>query len=121
MVTNIMGKSFRGNTLITEGLALKFFGIGRTTAQKVCSRLGFYPGMRMHQLDEPKILLLQKELANYTIETDLKNQILKNINIKHTIGSYQGSRHAAGLPVHGQRTRTNAKTAKHLNRLGRRL
>lgn len=121
MVTNIMGKSFRGNVLVQAGLVQKFFGVGHKTAGEICSKLGFYPQMRMHQLDEPRILALTKELSTLKIETELRNEILQNIRIKHEVGSYQGMRHAQGLPVHGQRTRTNAKNAKKLNRLDRRI
>lgn len=121
MVTTVLGRSFRGNTLIREGLRLKIFGIGRETANKVCAKLGFYPRMRMHQLDENKVLALTKELSKYKIDTELRNEVLANIRLKVDIGCYQGIRHQQGLPVHGQRTRTNAKTAKKLNRVDRRI
>lgn len=121
MVTTIMGKSFRGNTLIREGLRLKFFGVGRKTADEVCSKLGFYPQMRMHQLDEPKVMALTTELSSLKLESELRNEVLNNIKMKIDIGCYQGIRHSQGLPVHGQRTRTNAKTAKKLNRPDRRI
>lgn len=121
MVTTVLGKTFRGNTLVREGLRLQIFGVGRRTADEVCARLGFYPRMRMHQLDEPKILALTKELSKRKIETDLRNEVLANIRMKVDIGCYQGLRHQQGLPVHGQRTRTNAKTAKKLNRVDRKI
>lgn len=121
MVTTIMGKSFRGNTLIREGLRQKFFGVGRLIADEVCSRLGFYPRMRMHQLDEPKIMALTKELSALHIESELRSEVLANIKMKVDIGSYQGLRHSQGLPVRGQRTRTNAHTAKKLNRVDRKI
>lgn len=121
MVTNILGKSFRGNTLIVEGLRQQFFGVGRKTAEEVCARLGFYPSMRMHQLDESKVMALTKELAQLKIETELRNEVLANIRLKSEIKCYQGIRHEQGLPVRGQRTRTNATTAKKLNRVDRRI
>jgi small subunit ribosomal protein S13 len=77
--------------------------------------------MRMHQLNEQQVLAITKELSEYTIEKDKKNDILADIDLKRRIGSYAGRRHAQGLPVKGQRTRTNATTAKKLNRLQRRL
>ncbi|CAN6666728.1 small ribosomal subunit protein uS13m [Trichomonascus vanleenenianus] len=120
MVANIMGKSLRGNTLIRIGLT-KFFGLGQRNADKICAKLGFYPLMRVHQLNEQKILAITKELSEYTIEKDLKNEILADIALKRKIGSYQGRRHAQGLPVRGQKTKNNAVTAKRLNRLERRL
>ena len=121
MVTTVLGKAFRGNTLVREGLRLKIFGIGRKSADEICAKLGFYPRMRMHQLDESKVLALSKELSTYKIETDLRNEILSNIRAKVDIGCYQGMRHQQGLPVHGQHTRSNAKTAKKLNRVDRRI
>lgn len=77
--------------------------------------------MRMHELSEQQVLGLTKELNEYTIEKDKKNEILANIAFKRKIGSYAGRRHAQGLPVRGQGTRSNAQTAKLLNRLNRRL
>ncbi|KAA8917436.1 hypothetical protein TRICI_000385 [Trichomonascus ciferrii] len=103
------------------GLASKFFGLGRQNTDKICSKLGLYPKMRMHQLNEQQVLAITKELSEYTIEKDKKNEILADIDLKRRIGSYAGRRHAQGLPVKGQRTRTNATTAKKLNRLQRRL
>jgi small subunit ribosomal protein S13 len=75
----------------------------------------------MRQLDEPKILAITKELSELKIENDLKSEILSNIRLKRETMSYQGRRHLAGLPVRGQRTRSNASTAKKLNKVNRRL
>lgn len=77
--------------------------------------------MRMGQLSEPQILAINKELNELTIEGQLKQQINDNIKLKRAIGSYAGLRHAAGLPVRGQRTRNNAVTAKRLNKLNRHI
>lgn len=74
----------------------------------------------MHQLSEQQVLGITKELSDLTIEGDARAIIRSNIALKRAIGSYQGMRHAMGLPVHGQRTRTNAKTARKLNRVERR-
>lgn len=121
MVVNILGKSFSGNTIVRVGLASKFFGVGTKTSTQICSKLGIYPQMRMVQLDEPKILDITKELSELKIENDLKQEIRNNIQIKRETLSYEGRRHIAGLPVRGQRTRTNALTAKKLNKVFRRL
>lgn len=77
--------------------------------------------MRMHQLTESNVMAIVKELDGLKIEKDLKNEILGNIALKRKIGSYAGRRHVMGYPVHGQRTRSNASTAKRLNRLNRQL
>ncbi|CUM51556.1 unnamed protein product [Debaryomyces fabryi] len=75
--------------------------------------------MRMNQLTEPQIMAINKELSDLTIEGHLKQKILDDIKLKRSIGSIAGSRHAAGLPVRGQRTRNNSQTANRLNRLER--
>lgn len=121
MVVNILGKSFSGNTVVQIGLASKFFGVGAKTSERICSKLGIYPQMRMVQLDEPRILDITKELSDLKIENDLKTEIRNNIRIKRETLSYEGRRHIVGLPVRGQRTRTNALTAKKLNRVNRHL
>ncbi|ODQ65324.1 putative mitochondrial ribosomal protein of the small subunit [Nadsonia fulvescens var. elongata DSM 6958] len=116
MAVHILGKSFRGNALISYGIAQKFFGIGFESAKILTSKLGFYPKMRMHQLTETQVLQITKELTGLTIENDLKKEIRANIALKKAIGSYAGRRHALSLPVRGQGTRNNAKTARKLNR-----
>lgn len=75
--------------------------------------------MRMHQLNEQQVMAITKELSDLTIEGKLRSVVRENIQLKRTIGSYAGLRHAMGLPVRGQRTKTNAKTAKKLNKLNR--
>ncbi|CAH2449669.1 Putative mitochondrial ribosomal protein of the small subunit [Komagataella phaffii CBS 7435] len=119
MVVHILGKGFKGKTLIDIGLSSKFYGVGLQTAQRLCSKLGFYPSMRMHQLNEQQVMAITKELSDLTIEGKLRSVVRENIQLKRTIGSYAGLRHAMGLPVRGQRTKTNAKTAKKLNKLNR--
>lgn len=115
-----MGKSFRSKQPVHIGLAAKFYGLGMKNAQKICSKLGFYPWIRMHQLTEQQILGITKELSELTIEGNARAIVRENIQLKRRIGSYQGLRHAMGLPVRGQHTRNNGKTAKKLNRLDRR-
>lgn len=73
----------------------------------------------MHQLSEQQILGITKELSELTIEGNARAIVRENIQLKRRIGSYQGLRHAMGLPVRGQNTRNNAKTARKLNRLDR--
>ncbi|CAI1684592.1 hypothetical protein SEUBUCD646_0N02370 [Saccharomyces eubayanus] len=120
MVVHILGKGFKGKEVIQIALASKFYGIGRTTAEKVCSKLGFYPWMRMHQLSEPQIMSIASELSTMTIEGDARAIVKDNIALKKKIGCYSGMRHALHLPVRGQRTRNNAKTARKLNKIDRR-
>jgi len=75
--------------------------------------------MRVHQLTEQQVMSITKELSDMTIESKLLSQVRSNIQLKKDTGSYAGLRHAMGLPVRGQKTRTNAKTARKLNRLDR--
>ena len=77
--------------------------------------------MRMNQLTEPQVLAINKELSDLTIEGHLKQKINDHIKLKRSTGSYQGMRHALGLPVRGQRTRNNALTANRLNKLDRHI
>ncbi|SSD60650.1 probable 37S ribosomal protein SWS2, mitochondrial [Saccharomycodes ludwigii] len=120
MVVHILGKGFKGKEVVRIGLSSKFYGIGLKTAEAICSRLGFYPWMRMHQLTEPQLMMLTKELSEMTIEGDARAIVKENIALKRKIGSYAGLRHAMNLPVRGQNTRNNANTARRLNKLDRR-
>ncbi|KAK9252646.1 hypothetical protein V1507DRAFT_420690 [Lipomyces tetrasporus] len=114
------GKHFRGNALVRIGLSRKFYGLGQINAERICARLGFYPNIRFHQLTEPDLLAMAKELSAYTID-DEKRQIMRdNLNRKRIAGTYSGRRHAMGYPIRGQRTKRNAQTAKRLNRVFRR-
>ncbi|CCK73058.1 mitochondrial 37S ribosomal protein uS13m KNAG_0M02050 [Huiozyma naganishii CBS 8797] len=119
MVVHILGKAFKGKEVVRIGLSSKFYGIGLPTAETVCSKLGFYPWMRMHQLSEPQILSIASELSHMTIEDDARAVVRANIAVKKRIGSYEGLRHALHLPVRGQKTKNNAKTARKLNKLDR--
>lgn len=119
MVVHVLGKAFKGKQVINIALAAKIYGIGLPTATQICSKLGFYPWMRMHQLSESQILNLNNELSNMTIEDDARGKVRANIMLKKQIGSYQGLRHEKHLPVRGQKTKNNAMTARKLNKLNR--
>lgn len=73
----------------------------------------------MNQLTEPQIMAINKELSDLLIEGHLKQKINDDIRLKRSNGSFIGIRHAAGLPVRGQRTRNNSSTANRLNRVER--
>jgi len=89
------------------------FGIGRTTANKVLDATGIDPDTRVRDLTEDEVARLRSWIdANLKVEGDLKRDISQDIKRKMEIGSYQGIRHRKGLPVRGQRTRTNARTRK---------
>ncbi len=89
------------------------FGIGRTTAQQVCDQTSMSRDTRVRDLTEEEVARLRTYIdQNLQVEGDLRRDISQNIKRKMEIGSYQGLRHRKGLPVHGQRTRTNARTRK---------
>ena len=89
------------------------FGIGRTRAQQTLAETGVSPDVRVRDLSEDDLVKLRDWIdANYKVEGDLRREIASDIRRKIEIGSYQGIRHRRGLPVHGQRTHTNARTRK---------
>ena len=89
------------------------FGVGRTTAQKVCEATGIDMNTRVRDLTEEEVVRLRNWIdANLKVEGDLRRDIQQDIKRKMEIGSYQGIRHRRGLPVRGQRTHTNARTRK---------
>ena len=92
------------------------YGIGPKTAFKICNQLLIHPQCRLDQLSETKITQLSKILNTMTIEAELKRQVSNNINDMIRIKTTRGLRHAAGLPVRGQHTHTNANTAAKLNK-----
>ena len=89
------------------------YGVGRTTAQKICDAVGIDRGMKARELSEDQIATLATYIQKtYPVEGQLRRQVNANINRLREIGSYRGMRHRRGLPVRGQRTRTNARTRK---------
>jgi len=89
------------------------YGIGRTRAQALLATTGIDPNTRVHQLGDDELVKLRDEIeSNFRIEGDLRREVQADIRRKIEIGSYQGRRHRQGLPVRGQRTKTNARTRK---------
>lgn len=89
------------------------YGIGRTLSNEVIAKLGLDPNMRAHKLSQDDIARLNSLLTSeYIVEGDLRRQIQNNIKRLVNIHSYRGLRHRVGLPVRGQRTRTNSRTRK---------
>jgi small subunit ribosomal protein S13 len=89
------------------------FGIGRSTARQVCEGTGITPDTRVRNLTEDEVSRLRAFIdANLKVEGDLRREVAQDIKRKMEIGCYQGLRHRRGLPVRGQRTRTNARTRK---------
>jgi small subunit ribosomal protein S13 len=89
------------------------FGIGRTTSNRILEATAIDPNTRVRELTDDEIARLRSWIdVNVKVEGDLKRDISQDIKRKMEIGSYQGIRHRKGLPVRGQRTRTNARTRK---------
>jgi small subunit ribosomal protein S13 len=95
------------------GVSLTYvFGIGRTTAAKICEVAGVDPGVKIQDLSEETLDVMRAEVAKLSVEGDLRREVSMNIKRLMDLGCYRGIRHRRGLPVHGQRTRTNARTRK---------
>ena len=89
------------------------YGIGRTRAKQLLEATGVDPNARVHTLGDEELVKLRDEIdANFKIEGDLRRTVASDIRRKVEIGNYQGRRHRSGLPVRGQRTKTNARTRK---------
>ncbi len=89
------------------------FGIGRTTSQQLIRELGLNPDTRVRDLTDEEVNRIRNYVdANLKVEGDLRSEVQQDIKRKIEIGCYQGIRHRRGLPVHGQRTQTNARTRK---------
>jgi len=88
------------------------YGIGRTTSQQLLATTGIDPNIRVQDMTEAQVQLLREQIASLTTEGDLRRQVASNIKRLQDIGTYRGLRHRRNLPVHGQRTRTNARTRR---------
>jgi small subunit ribosomal protein S13 len=89
------------------------FGIGRTRSLQILAATGVSPDIRTKDVSDDDVLKLREYIeANFQVEGDLRREIASDIRRKIEIGCYQGIRHRRGLPVHGQRTHTNARTRK---------
>ena len=89
------------------------YGIGLTLSRKILKDTGIDPNKRVYELTEDEISILNKEIANnYVVEGELRKQVQLNIKELMDLGCYRGLRHRKGLPVRGQRTKTNARTRK---------
>ena len=88
------------------------FGIGRTRARKICEVCGIAYSTKVKDLTDENLEKIRDALTLFTLEGDLRREVTINIKRLMDIGCYRGFRHRRGLPVHGQRTRTNARTRK---------
>ena len=89
------------------------YGVGRTRAAETLQATGIDPDIRVRNLTDDQLVALRDHIeGTYKVEGDLRREVAADIRRKVEIGSYQGIRHRRGLPVHGQRTKTNARTRK---------
>ena len=108
----IIGVDIPNNKRLEVALTY-IFGVGRTTGGRICDELGLDRGLKARDLTEEQITTLAAHIQKtYTVEGQLRRQTAAAINRLRDIGCYRGLRHRRGLPVRGQRTRTNARTRK---------
>ena len=88
------------------------FGVGRSRAEQICAAAGVAPDAKVRDLTEPEVDKLRAEVARLAVEGDLRRENSMNIKRLMDLGCYRGIRHRRGLPLRGQRTRTNARTRK---------
>ena len=88
------------------------YGIGKTRAKSILAAVGIEESTKIASLSDAQLDTLRDEVAKYTVEGDLRREITLNIKRLMDLGCYRGLRHRRGLPVHGQRTKTNARTRK---------
>jgi small subunit ribosomal protein S13 len=88
------------------------YGIGRTRAVQICADAGVDPVDKIRDLTEAQVDALRTEVGKYAVEGDLRREVSMNIKRLMDLGCYRGIRHRRGLPLRGQRTRTNARTRK---------
>jgi small subunit ribosomal protein S13 len=89
------------------------YGVGENNAKKILSVVGIDPNVRARDLTEDEVARIANEIeANHVVEGSLRRQVAQNIQRLKDVNSYRGSRHKKGLPVRGQRTKTNARTRK---------
>jgi small subunit ribosomal protein S13 len=95
------------------GIALTaIFGVGRSRARRICEVAGIDPSTPVKDLAEPEVAGIRNAIARFVVEGDLRRENSMNIKRLMDLGCYRGIRHRRGLPVRGQRTRTNARTRK---------
>jgi small subunit ribosomal protein S13 len=88
------------------------YGIGKQTAVKICSEVGIETSIKIKDLTEDQVESIRKVISGITVEGDLRREVSMNIKRLMDLGCFRGIRHRRGLPLRGQRTRTNARTRK---------
>ncbi|MBV9416891.1 MAG: 30S ribosomal protein S13 [Solirubrobacterales bacterium] len=116
-MARISGVNIPLNKRVEIGLTY-IYGIGRSASNKILAELGIEPDRKVRDLTEEEVIKLRETIdGGYTVEGDLRRERSQNIKRLQEIGSYRGLRHRRGLPVHGQNTKTNARTRKGPKRM----
>jgi small subunit ribosomal protein S13 len=111
-VPRILGVDIPNDKLVEIALTY-LYGVGPATAKEICAEVGIQPGTRAKNLTDDELGRIAGLLdKSYVVEGQLRRQVMQNIQRLKKIGCYRGIRHGRGLPVRGQRTRTNARTRK---------
>ncbi len=110
-MARISGVDLPKNERVEIGLT-RIYGIGRTSSRKILSDAGIDMDKRVKDLKDDDILKIRGKLDEFKVEGDLRREVAGNIKRLMDIGCYRGIRHRAGLPVRGQKTKTNARTRK---------
>ena len=111
-MARIAGVDLPKNERVEVGLT-RIFGVGRVTSRKILAATGVNPDTRVKDLKDDDIVKIRAAIErDYKVEGDLRRDVAMNVKRLQDIGSYRGMRHKLGLPVRGQRTRTNARTRK---------
>lgn len=110
-MARIAGVNLPNDKRIEIGLTY-IYGIGRTRATEIVHKTGISPEVRVKDLTEQEVAALRREVEEYLVEGDLRRRVYSSIQRLKDINAYRGIRHKRRLPVHGQRTRSNARTWK---------
>jgi small subunit ribosomal protein S13 len=110
-MARIAGINIPANKHAVIGLQ-SIFGIGRTRARKICIEASVKPETKVKDLTDAEVEALRVQVARFTVEGDLRREVSMSIKRLMDLGCYRGLRHRRGMPVRGQRTRTNARTRK---------
>jgi small subunit ribosomal protein S13 len=110
-MARIAGVNIPMNKHVLIGLT-SIYGVGRSQAAKACAAAGVNPTTLVKDLTDAEVAALRAQIAKLTVEGDLRREVSMNIKRLMDLGCYRGIRHRRGLPVRGQRTRTNARTRK---------
>jgi small subunit ribosomal protein S13 len=116
-MARISGVNIPLNKRVEIGLTY-IYGIGRSTSNKLLAEIGIEPDRKVRDLTEEEVIKLREAIdKDVTVEGDLRRERSQNVKRLQEIGSYRGLRHRRGLPVHGQNTKTNARTRKGPKRM----